>query len=445
MRKFYYVLATLAVIISGYFAVKFAFPKDAGRYPFFAILLLLDLYLWFSVRKRIFKQNTLIRVIITVFYWIPLITMVVLLGYSFVKPVMYWDAALRTYGFGFVVIAYASKLLTVIFLFLTDMVRLVKHIYRFSKQKKTKKPEPAKGKKISRSKFLENLAYITGGVAFSGMLIGMIKWAYEFKVRRVDVRIPAMPGTLNGLKVVQISDLHLGSWSSTAPLKEAVQIINDLNPDLVLFTGDLVNFSTREALDFEDILKEVKARYGVYTILGNHDYGDYVNWSSLEEKNDNLQQLYDFYNRIGWKLLRNENDILRVGDDEIAIIGVENWSASSRFPKLGNLDKALYGTGEVPVKLLLSHDPSHWENVVRRKYPEIDLTLSGHTHGFQFGIETPAFKWSPAQYIYKQWAGLYSNGQNDKQYIYVNRGTGFIGYPGRIGILPEITLLTLQS
>jgi predicted MPP superfamily phosphohydrolase len=214
----------------------------------------------------------------------------------------------------------------------------------------------------------------------------------------------------------------------------------------VLFTGDLVNSTTNEAIKFRESLRAIKAKERIYAVLGNHDYGDYVNWPDARSKQQNMEMLYDFYEGLGWKLLNNENDLLKRGEDEIAIVGVENWSKNKRFPAHGDVDKALDGTENTPVKILLSHDPTHWEHVVSKQRPDVDLTLSGHTHGFQFGVEFKGFKWSLAQYMYKYWAGLYNIPQNGKnQYLYVNRGLGMIGYPGRVGILPEITFIELDN
>jgi uncharacterized protein len=442
-KKAFYIISFIVLAISGYFLVKASLPKEASRYPVFVVLFLLDIYLWISIRKKIYKQKPSIKYFISVLYWSPLLLVACLFIGSLFQPLKLWDSGFRTYAFGIVFIAYASKLFTVLFLFMADLLNMAKHLYRFSSQKKQKTAK-FEGTKISRSKFLVNLGLLGGGFIFSGLLIGMVKWANDFKIRYVKVPLANLPSSFNGFKVVQISDLHLGSWASKEPLKDIVKIINGLSADIVVFTGDLVNFSTAEAFGFESILKEIKAKYGVFAILGNHDYGTYVNWDSIKEKEKNMQDMFDLYERIGWKLLNNENSIIEIDGQELAIIGVENWSAHHRFPKHGNLEKAMYGSSDVAAKILLSHDPSHWENVIRRKYPEIGLTLSGHTHGFQFGIETANFKWSPAQYLYKQWAGLYQNDQN-QQFIYVNRGTGFIGYPGRIGILPEITELILHQ
>jgi predicted MPP superfamily phosphohydrolase len=286
-----------------------------------------------------------------------------------------------------------------------------------------------------------------GGLIFSSLIFGMLKWVYDFKIHRVQISLPNLPASFDGLKIVQISDMHLGSWASSDPLDEAVAKINSLQPDLVFFTGDLVNYKTEEAFPFMEALQKVRAKYGVFVTLGNHDYGDYTRWPSPEAKKQNMTDLYHFYDEIGWKLLNNENQLFEIDGEKIAVIGVENWGAFSRFPRYGDIEKALQGTEDAEVKLLLSHDPSHWEEIITKQCPDIDVTFAGHTHGFQFGIEIKKLKWSPAQYVYKYWAGLYENLLEGRkpQYLYVNRGLGTIGYPGRVGILPEITLFELKA
>ncbi|MGZ3884494.1 MAG: metallophosphoesterase, partial [Bacteroidia bacterium] len=253
---------------------------------------------------------------------------------------------------------------------------------------------------------------------------------------------PNLPEAFDGFKIVQISDIHCGSFLSDAALIKAFDILHKQKPDLILFTGDLVNNIATETHDYIEQYKSLKAPYGVYSVLGNHDYGDYVSWESGEAKRANLDSLKKIQADCGWKLLMNEHVALEKDGEKIALIGIENWSASNRFPKKGRLDLAYKGAEQYPFKILMSHDPSHWDQQVRKDYPNIDLTLSGHTHGMQFGIEIPGFKWSPVQYLYKQWAGLY---KQDNQYLYVNRGLGFLGYPGRLGIWPEITVLELKK
>lgn len=431
-------------LIAGYFFLRVGLPIYAGQYLFVVILVLADLYLWSSVKKQVFNYRHWLRVAIIALYWLPLILLMGTFIFSGIIPMQQWNDAFRTYLIGTVLIFYTSKLLPLVFLLLSDIIRIIQKLFIIGN--KTKRKELIESKEgISRSKFLQYAGFITGGLVMGTMFTGMLKWAYEFKVHIEKLTLKNLPKSFDGYKIVQISDMHLGSWSSAKPLQRAVDIINDLNADLVLFTGDLVNYSTNEAFGFENILKEVKAKDGVYAVLGNHDYGDYVSWPSKEAKERNMEELYNYFDEIGWKLLNNENTIFKNDDGSLALLGVENWGASARFPKHGDLNKAMKGAEVADVKILMTHDPSHWEKVIIPNNYDIDLSLSGHTHGFQFGIETKDMKWSPAKYMYKQWAGLYEDKAKTGKYIYVNRGLGSIGYPGRIGILPEITLIELSS
>jgi predicted MPP superfamily phosphohydrolase len=226
------------------------------------------------------------------------------------------------------------------------------------------------------------------------------------------------------------------------PLAEAVRMVNDLKPDLIFFTGDLVNDLHHEVLPFKQILSGLKARHGVISILGNHDYGDYYRWPDKASKEENLRALIGIHRDMGWDILLDEHRYIEKEGEKIAVIGVQNWSARMNFARYGNLNKAIEGLQFQPLNILLSHDPSHWRAEVLGQQQNIHLTLSGHTHGFQFGVDLPGFKWSPVQYMYKEWADMYSE---NNQHLYVNRGLGFIGYPGRVGILPEITCFELQE
>jgi hypothetical protein len=310
-------------------------------------------------------------------------------------------------------------------------------------------PQPSQDySRISVRNILLSTGWITGTALFLLLAAGMILWNHDFRLRKETFRLPELPASFNGFRIVQISDIHLGNWGFPGKLEEAVEIINSMHPDVVFFTGDLVNYASFEVYDFAKILKEIRAPLGVFTIMGNHDYGDYVNWPSPEAKRQNLAYLHEICQYMGWKLLLNEHQFVHKGNDSIAIIGVENWGGTRRFPRLGDLSKASEGTGNSPVKILLSHDPSHWDRVVRQQFKDIDITFSGHTHGFQFGVECCGILWSPFQHIYREWAGVYSEpvpGGLHPQYLYVNRGLGSVGYPGRVGILPEITLITLKK
>lgn len=292
---------------------------------------------------------------------------------------------------------------------------------------------------MSRSAFLRRVGLILGGTMFGLLFYGM-RNRHNYDVKRVGINSKKIPRAFNGFKIVQISDIHSGSFTNKVGVQRGVDMINNLEADLVLFTGDLVNSKSSEMLGFIDIFKQIKAKHGVYSILGNHDYGDYHQWKRPQDKVANLEELKTIQKALGWNLLLDENVIIEKNGEQLGLIGVENISSS--FHSYGSLENAYAGIENTPYKILMSHDPSHWNTEVTKNFKDIDLTLSGHTHGFQFGIEIPWLKWSPVKYVYKQWAGLYTEGE---QSIYVNRGFGFLGYPGRIGILPEITLLELQA
>jgi len=440
----YFLLPIL--LIAGYFLMIYSLPRYAGQYMFMVVLILADFYLWSSVKKQVFNYRNWLRALIIFVYWLPLLLLAVLLIGSVVIPVIHWNDVIRTYIFGIVLVFYTAKILPITFLILADIVRVIQKLFIIGKKDSRQQLiEVKRAEGITRNKFLQYIGFVSGGLVLGTMFTGMFKWAYEFKILRENIKFPHLPNEFEGFKIVQISDLHLGSWTSQKPLQRAVDMINELKPDLVLFTGDLVNYATNETIGFEDVLSQLKAKYGVFAILGNHDYGNYVSWKSKEAKQENMNQLYSFFDNVGWKLLNNENEIIEKETGKLALIGVENWGANPRFPKYGDIDKALQGTDDADIKILMTHDPSHWEKVIIPGNYDIDLSLSGHTHGFQFGIETKEIKWSPAQYIYKHWAGLYEDSKKSGKYIYVNRGLGSIGYPGRIGMLPEITLIELQS
>ena len=328
-----------------------------------------------------------------------------------------------------------TKIIVFLFLFIGDIFGLIRSVFA-----STPTPVPAEGG-MTRSVFLSKVALATAAIPVFGLLYGVVVNAYNYQVRRLTLKFPNLPAEFDGFRFIQLSDIHSGSFNRTEPLIKAVDTINKMNADIVLFTGDLVNNVAEEMLPYKDIFSKITAKHGVLSITGNHDYGDYVPWDSPEEKKENFKRFMQTHADMGWKLLMNEHVILERNGEKIAIIGIENWGHALHFPKYGKLEVAHRGTEEIPFKILMSHDPSHWDEQVRPQYPDIDLTLAGHTHGFQFGIDTKVFKWSPSQWVYKQWADLYQEG---KQYIYVNRGFGFLGYPGRVGILPEITEITLK-
>jgi hypothetical protein len=443
LKKFLPYLIAFALIIAGYFLTSIVFPKNLNRYPGLVLIILLELYLWSYIKKKIFIYHLWLRLSLIFLYWLPLFA----LGFStFVAvyiPTTAWNVTFTIYLFGFIFVFYLAKLIPGLILLSYKLVssfrRLVELILGY---KKTEHITSAS--RMSRARFIENMAYVSGGIVLGSLITGIFKWVHDFRIFYHNIPIGTLPSVFDGFKIIQISDLHLGSWPTLEPLQEAIDIINNEEADLVVFTGDLVNYATDEAFRFREVLSGIRARHGVLAILGNHDYGDYTNWPTVGDKKKNMDDLYRFYDEIGWNLLRNEHIIIENQGEKIGIVGVENWGSNPRFPQLGNIVNAEKGIDKVSAKILLSHDPSHWKYVVLPQHHDIDLMLAGHTHGFQFGIEIPGIKWSPAQYIYNEWAGLYTDPITNQK-LYVNRGIGSIGYPGRIGILPEITVLTLKS
>lgn len=353
-----------------------------------------------------------------------------------------WPSLTLKYTVNILIGVFLGKVLIAVLLLLTDLVMVIPNlISMFISFKNHPVGNPPDGSRfISRVTFISQTALFLGAVLTSGLAYGMTK-RYSYKIRRLQVQLKDLPEEFKGLKIAQISDIHSGSFDDPEAVSEGVASIMKEKPDLILFTGDLVNNRAEEIVPYMEVFNKLKAPLGVYSVLGNHDYGDYVKWPSEEARKQNLEQLKQNHAAMGWNLLLNEHVILERNNQQLALIGIENWGARG-FTKYGDLKKAMDGLENlnIPVKILLSHDPSHWDAQVRKDYPDIALTLSGHTHGMQFGIDIPGFKWSPVQYIYKQWAGLY---QEQNQYLYVNRGFGFIGYQGRLGILPEITMIEL--
>ena len=401
---------------------------------FLAILLSIDLYAYQAVRAWVSPWKPRNRRLAKAIYWGLTALVIILLLLNIFEVTDGWGRPAKMAVTVTIFLAYLSKIPVLLLLLIDDLRRAVVWI--------ADKVSPVTERDTGRSRFLAKAALLAGGVPLATLTYGIVRNAYRYRRFAVDVPIPGLPAGLDGLKIVQISDMHSGSWTRSEPLRDAVELINGEDADVVCFTGDLVNNEAAEMQPYVDIFKEVRAKHGVYSILGNHDYGDYRPWNSPEDKEANMQLLYDTHARLGWDLLRDENRILDVNGHRLAVLGVENWGEAFRFPRKADLAKAYRGVHDCDCRILLSHDPTHWDARVRPGYPNIELTLSGHTHGFQFGVEIPGFRWSPAQYIYKQWAGLYREG---KQFLYVNRGLGFLGYPGRVGILPEVTVLTLRS
>ncbi len=397
---------------------------------------LIDLYI-FTALKSVFGKFRIKKVLYNVYWAASLFCyIIVLLALYTNEPI--WYKPLRVYGFGFVFIVYFSKILAVPFLLIDEIRRLFSFISRLLFR--ARKDHATESGGIPRSRFLSMLGIAGAAIPFASLLYGMAGSAFDYRVRKVRLSFSNLPRAFNGLKIVQVSDIHAGSFVSSRPLEKAVDMILLQGADLIFFTGDLVNDRVTELEGLTDILGKLSAPLGVFSILGNHDYGDYYQWKSPVLKRHNLDLLKRLQRDLGWNLLLNENHIFEKDGEKIGLIGVENWSRFSHFRKYGDLEKALKGTEELSFRILLSHDPSHWKAEVVEKHPGVDLTLSGHTHGMQFGVEIPGFRWSPVKYFYPEWADLY---KEKKQYLYVNRGLGFLGYPGRVGILPEITVIEL--
>jgi predicted MPP superfamily phosphohydrolase len=403
------------------------------------ILVAIDIYVFQGVKVLVHNKSEQTQRVVNIIYWSVAAICFLILLLGNVIDYHQWPKQLRVYSFAMIAIIYFSKIFVVLFLLIDDIQRLLRWTGSFVAGVISGK-SPSGG--ITRLEFLTKVGFVVGSIPFFSMIWGMIDGAYRYKVHKVNLNFENLPSAFNGLKIVQISDLHTGSFMGTDHLTKAVDLILEQKPDIIFFTGDLVNDLHTEALEFENTLNRIKAPLGVYSILGNHDYGDYYKWASIEDKISNLEKLKAFHGELGWKLLLNQHTYIEKDGQQIGLIGVENWSARRMFTQYGNMTAATYAMKPAPVNILLSHDPSHWNAEVTKKYPFVDLTLSGHTHGFQFGIEIPGFKWSPVQYMYKQWADLY---KENNQYLYVNRGLGFLGYPGRVGILPEITVFTLNK
>ncbi|MEX6686644.1 metallophosphoesterase [Danxiaibacter flavus] len=412
--------------------------SKGGLWIFLFILLLLDLYIFSAIRSLTQNAGEKTRIIIYSVYWVisgaALITIMLFPYWQWLQTHRFF----RNYVFAILVGLFLAKVVATVF-FLVDDVRrgalwLMTKIFSTTGAHVV---EP--GNKLGRSTFLSWLGLIVGGGLFSSLMYGFSN-KYNYHVKKVKLAFKNLPSSFKGLKIVHISDIHSGSFNDKHAVSHGVDLILQQNADLILFTGDLVNDRAEEMTDYMDVFSRLKAPLGVFSTLGNHDYGDYVQWPSKEAKIENLERLKNVHKDLGWRLLMNEHIPLEKNGESIALIGIENWSSKANFAKYGKMDQAYPGSEKYPFKILMSHDPSHWDAEVRVKYPDIDLMLAGHTHGMQFGVENHYFKWSPVQWVYKQWAGLYREGS---QKLYVNRGYGFIGYPGRVGILPEITLIEL--
>lgn len=397
---------------------------------FVLVLLFVDFYAFQSI-KTVSKNK-----LIYLFYWIVSFGILINLIYQLTnfdnskglsQPVML--------AFGLLVLSIVPKLIALIILFGEDILRVFKGAFNYVSNDSGNDSFIA-----SRRVFVSKLALGIAAIPFASVLYGMVRGKYNYQVIKHTLFFDDLPDAFDGFKLTHISDIHSGSFDDATKISYGIDLINEQASDLILFTGDIVNNTADEMDAWIPYFRKLKANYGKYSVLGNHDYGEYIRWKSIEEKEQNFKAIKDIHPKIGFDLLLNESVYLEKGADKIALVGVENWG--NRFKKAGDLKVAGSKVAKEDFKILMSHDPSHWNAEVKTDAHNYHLTLSGHTHGMQFGIEIPGLKWSPVQYIYKQWAGIY---EEFGKYINVNRGFGFLAFPGRVGIWPEITVITLKK
>ena len=427
---------------------------------FFSVIFIVvfDLYAYQAVRTLTEDLQPFTRKVIRIAFWTISIAFYAMALLAMGGYLVNVSRAIYVVVTGLFFAMFLAKILMIIPLLMEDIYRIFHKIISYFKPSILEEGEDKGLSLLSRKRFISQISAGIGALTFSGLGYGIVKGAHDYKLHFTDINLKNLPNNFKGLKIGHLSDIHAGSFWDMKAVEKGVEKMMRETPDIIFFTGDLVNSLADEMNDdYIRIFSQLKAPLGVFSILGNHDYGDYHQWpdrNTFGQGNNaqsnkghmspmqlaNLDKLKSIHKQMGWDLLMNENRILERNGEKIALIGVENYGAKGRFARYGILSKAYEGVENYPVKLLLSHDPSHWEAQVTKKYTDIDVTFSGHTHGAQFGIETAGFKWSPIKYMYKQWAGLYNI---DQQYLYVNRGFGYLGYPGRLGIRPEVGIITL--
>ena len=366
-------------------------------------------------------------------FWLITIGVVIhLLYHWFCRGKVVWSAP-QQYAIAGLLTWLIICLFVTLPLLLEDITRLIKAIFR----------KPTNAPRIpSRRKFVSTLGWGLAAIPFASILYSIFKGKYNYKVWKYTLYFDNLPKAFDGYRITQISDIHCGSFDNYEKIRYGVDLINSQKSDVILFTGDLVNNLANEVHNWKSLFATLQAPDGVFSIMGNHDYGDYSSWETSEAKQQNLEHLFQLQKQMGWQLLLNEHCYLERDGEKIALIGVENWG-HGRFSKYGDLNKAMEGINTEDFKILMSHDPTHWQEVVLPENKDIQLTLSGHTHGMQCGIEIPGWlKWSPSQYIYKYWGGMYEEGG---KYLNVNRGFGYHAFPGRLGVWPEITVIELKT
>lgn len=403
--------------------------------------LFMDWYVFQGVKKLTADlESVRLRRLIHLFYWLFFLSLIGCFCYAIY---LRFSADITTPFVKWMINAFltffVTKLVFILVLFGEDLyrgtlaaIRFFRSFFGGQKEKGPRMPE--------RRKFVSQLGLVLAGIPFASFVYGVTKGLYDFRVRRQILYFSDLPDAFDGFTITQVSDVHSGSLDDVEAVRRGVELIKAQNSDLFVFTGDLVNDLASEVEPFMEMLAGIKAPYGQYSILGNHDYGMYHDWENEAAREANIEKLKENQKRIGWRMLLDENVTIEKGGEKISLLGVENWGRG--FIEKGNLDNALQGVANDAFKILLSHDPSHWQEKVKKHPTRVQLTLSGHTHGMQFGVETPLFKWSPVQYRYDHWAGL---AQEFGRMLYINRGFGFIGFSGRVGIWPEVTVLELRK
>ncbi|MDN5626474.1 MAG: metallophosphoesterase [Weeksellaceae bacterium] len=391
------------------------------------LFLFLELYVYQAFKTAFNTFNS------KLIYWIPTVLVYVFLFYS----VITFNKASHSYlrlqiVFSVILIFVLPKILVAVFLLLEDIVRFLGFGYQYITKEEMHYP--------SRRRFISLVGLGSGAVLAGMFLDGIIFGKYRHRARIVRLKLKNLPESFKGYKIVQISDVHSGSFQNPKHLQHAIDLINNQDADLILFTGDMVNNYADEFVPFIDLFSQIKSRDGKLAVLGNHDYGEYGVWKSVDDRKNNIPRLIENEKKAGFEMLRNESRVIERNGEKLYILGVENWGIPP-FPQFGDLDKAAAGVPVDAVKILMSHDPSHFDAIVKHHPSNVQLTLSGHTHGMQFGIDLKNFRWSPVEYKYPKWADLY---ESKGKYLYVNRGFGVIGYPGRVGVLPEITVFELS-
>ena len=420
-----------------YLVLRDAFPKYAGAMKVYLALWILDGYLWISTGASLRRRGPGFLLLGGFFYWLPLLMILGGMLYGWFVPFLDWNILFRTELLNLIQIGYAVKVIPILGRLFADARKLI-----FGDL-----PEPGVYgvRRVKKTTRVMTVTWSLGGLTGLILLAGHLFGQYTFELKRVNLSLYDLPASFEGYRIVQISDLHLGNWNCPAKLDEAVDRVNRLKPDLLFVTGDVATFSTVDAERFRTALSRLRARDGIFVIYGNHDYGQYYKYKDLKEVYDNMDRFAALYRDLGWILLNNEQRVITRKSDSIAILGVENWGAEARFPKLADIVSAEKGTENIATKLLLSHDPTYWEMFIAPRHPEVDVTFSGHTHGGQIGIELHGLKFSLVSMLHPYWAGLYADSTGGAtRYLYVNRGLGTVGYEGRIGISPEITLFFLH-